>query len=377
MADALALAWFDLRTRLRGRAAAASLLAALAALALGLTVRGGAGAALATTWYPWALGAWAFGVAAASAATLPADRAEGRAAWLASLGPSAAARRAGAALAGAALAVGAGLGGGALVGLLAPLLGTARELREAEPVPLPALRRFRDPARGGEPRPLALSLPPATADGPRTLDVELRPLLLLAEAEPPEQARLSWTAGVLSGETSIPLRGRLRLPLPAGAQDVVLRLEVPGLDYVVREAHVLGAARPFLPSALWMGLLVGLGAAWLAPLAVALSRGTTATTAAGATLVLVALAGMRVVLPDLQRLQPAGPLESLARGLVGLCVALAPDLGALSAAAEPAAGRALGAGALSGLAALTPHLGASLLLLLVPGPRRAPQGEGA
>lgn len=375
MTEALHLALFDLRTRLRGRATVLGGLLSALGLALALTVRPGDAGALATSWYPWVLGALGFAVAAGSAATLPADRAEGRATWLATLAPSGAARRLGAALAGMALCVGATLGASAAVGALAPAVGAARTLRDAQEVALPALRRFRDPARGPGAVPLRLALTPAADGSARTLELSLRPILLLAQGEPPETASFSWSSAGRGGTLDLPLRARLVLDLPDDAREVTLVLETQGVDYAVREALLLGRERPFVVSLLWLGLLLGLCAAALAPFAVAVSRATSAPTAAAATLALVALAGMRAVLPDLEALPTRAGLETVARALVRAAVALAPDLGSLSGAAAPSAGRALGPGSLVGALALLPHLLASVGLLLLPG--RGAGGGGA
>lgn len=366
------LALFDLRTRLRGRATVLGALLAALGLALALTIRPGDAGALATSWFPWVLGALSFALAAGSAATLPGDRAQGRATWLATLAPSAAARRLGAALAGMALCVGATLGAGAAVGALAPALGAARTVRDAQEVELPALRRFRDPARGPQALPLALALGPGADAAPRTLELSLRPILLVALGEPPDTVRFSWSSAGRSGALDLPLRARLLLNLPAEAREVTLNLETQGVDYAVREAWILGRERPFVVSLLWTGLLLGLCAAALAPFAVAVSRATSAPTAAAATLALVALAGMRAVLPDLQAFPARAGLESAARALVSAAVALAPDLSLLSRAAEPSAGRALGPDALRGALALLPHLLVFVGLLLLPG--RATRG---
>jgi hypothetical protein len=146
---------------------------------------------------------------------------------------------------------------------------------------------------------------------------------------------------------------------------LVLRNE--GLDLVVREGWVLGAERSFALSLFWAGLLLGLAAAVLAPFAVAVSRVTSAPTAAGAALLLVLTSGMRALLPELGDAPAGDALQAAARAVVTGAIALAPDFSGLAGAAEPSAGRALGPGALAGLVRVVPHAAVFTLLTLLPG----------
>lgn len=377
MGDALRYAAADLRLRLRARSLPVWAALALGALALSIAFEPGEGAALATSWFPVVLGGLAFGLAAGSASTLPGDRAEGRAAWLATLRPWSGARRVGAALGGAALAAATGALAAGSIGLLAPAVGLAREVRAADPLPLPAARRFRDPRVGPEARPLTLDLGALAAGAqPRTLDVGLKPLLLADTQTLPDTYALGWRSASRSGRILVPFRGRLRLDLEPGDTAITLTLEEPTLDLVLRDGWVLGAPGSFALSLAWAGLLIGLAAAVLAPFAVAVSRVTSAPTAAGAALMLVLLSAMRAVLPEAAVLGPGDPLQQSARALLGAAVALAPDFSGLAPAIEPAAGRALGPSALTGLATLLPHALGFALLLLLPG-RGVPTEDAA
>jgi hypothetical protein len=253
------------------------------------------------------------------------------------------------------------------VGLLAPALGLARDVREAHPLALPDVRRFRDPRVGPEARPLRLAVGNVAAgSSARTLDLGLRPILLGANPSLPTAFTLAWSTESAGGVLEVPFHGRLRLPLAAQDRTVRLELREAGLDLVVREGWVLGDARSFPVSLLWAGLLLGLAAAVLAPFAVAVSRVTSAATATGATLMLVLVSAMRVVLPEAAALGQGGAFQEAARAVMRGAVALAPDFSGLAPAAEPAAGRALGASVLGGLAPLLVHAAVFVLLLLVP-----------
>jgi hypothetical protein len=326
--ETLTLALLDLKLRLRDPAAWAWALLPPVALALGAVVAGSRGAPLAATWSACVLGALALLLAAASAAQLPDDRESGRAPWLASLAPPPAARRVAAAAGGLALALGGAVACALLVGLVAPALSLARPLREA----------------------VAAELVPVVG-GSRPGSHELR----LAAPLP--------STGVLAVR---PLRGALvEVEVPAGVRTAPV--DLARLGPVRREARVLLGEGSWLGSWLCVGLLLGLGAGWLALVAVAVSRFTSAATAALAVVVLVLLAAMRGVLPDLSGLPALSSAQSAARDVLEGALVLAPDLSVLAPALHPAAGLAVGPEALAGLAALAPHALAALLLVLLPG----------
>lgn len=366
----------DLRSVLRGRALRVAALLALAALALGLLLAPGAGAgggsvapgSLAATWLAWVLGALAVMGAAASGSLLAADRLEGRSAWLETLGPPQVLRRLGALGAGAALVLGGGLLAALLVGLLAPALRLVPPVRDAHAIHPERSAGFRD--AGGVARPLLLDLPVAPVAG-GTLLLETRPRGWTPSLGAPGALRLSWQCGAACGEVDVPWRGRLEVPLEAGARQVRLALVDGAYDLSVVRGWVLGERRSVLASWLWAGLLLSLLGVALVPLAVGLSRATSAPTAAAATVVVVLLAGMRGVLPELEQLPALGPVQEAARAVLAAASALAPDLGRLAVAAEPCQGRALEAGALAAALPLLPVALAGLLLVLLPAGRGA------
>ncbi len=363
--DVLGFLGMDLRSALRARGALGWVVLSLGALALTLAFAPGA-SALAGTWFAWVVGGLALLLAAAGGALLPGDRLEGRAAWLATLGPSAARRRAGAALACAALAVGGALAAALTVGLLAPPLHLARETLAARSVRLSSPLSFRDPSAAGAPRRVRIDLGSALESAAR-LEVETRPRVALTGTRSTGPVTIAYAAGGEVGSVEVPWRGRLSVPLVAGTRTVDLDLVLGDQDLLLVRGWVLGTPRPFLLSWLWAGLLLGLAAACVAPLAVTLSRVTSGPTAAGAALVVVLVAGMRSVLPEASLAAASGAVERVARTILETALALAPDLSGLSAAAEPAAGRALGPGCLLALVPLVPHALAWSLLLLTPG----------
>lgn len=366
----------DLRSVLRGRALRAAALLALAALALAVLLAPGAEAGapgtLAATWLAWVLGALAVMVAAAGGTFLAADRLEGRSAWLETLAPAPAWRRLGALGASAALALGGCVLAALLVGLLAPGLGLAPPVRQAHALQPERAIGLRD--AGGLARPVTLGLPLAL-EVPGTLLLETRPRGWTPSLGAPGSLRLRWQAGAAAGEVDVPWRGRVEVPLPAGVREVRLALVEGAYDLALVRGWMLGGERSVLASWLWAGTLLGLLGVALAPLAVGLSRFTSAPTAAAATLVAVLLAGMRGVLPELDLLPTPGALQQAARSVLEAAATLAPDLAGLAVAAEPCVGRALEADVLAAAAPLLPVALAGLLLVLLPAGRAAPGGE--
>jgi hypothetical protein len=325
--ETLTLALLDLKLRLRDPAAWVWALLPPIGLLLGAVVAGSRGAPLAATWSACVLGVLALLLAAASAAQLPDDRESGRAPWLASLAPPPAARRVAAAAGGLALALGGALACALLVGLVAPVISLARPLREA----------------------VVAELVPVGGAGPGSHE------LTLAAPLP--------ATGVLEVR---PLRGSVvEVEVPAGTRRAPVDLARVGP--VRREARVLLGEGSWLGSWAWVGLLLGLGAGWLALVAVAVSRWTSAATAALSVVVLVLLAAMRGVLPDLSGLPALSTAQSAARDVLEGALVLAPDFSVLAPALHPAAGVAVGPEALAGLAALAPHALVALLLVLLPG----------
>lgn len=381
MREVGALVGRHLRAMLRGRGSRIALVATLVVFLGIVLATGGDGVSRSTLTLAsfLVIGVIAFGTAAWAGALLPADRAEGREVWLASLAPSGAVRRLAAAVSGMLLAVCVAVGGSAVLALVLPAVLPDASVRTAHELPLP------DHLRVGRAR---RSVPEATLDlgGPvvrgATLELIVSPLYFGVGREAPEDATrqpllLAWTIGgegeAVQGEAHLPRGAPVSIALPEGARTLTLSSRGSRVDVVVKEARVLGEEQLLLSTLLLAGLVLGLTAATVAPLAVALSRWTSAPTATTAAFVIAIAGGLRFLLPDLA-LPDAGRLHELGLKIVGGVAHLAPDLGALGMLAEPAAGRALDSVGLAGLLPLLVYaVGA---LGIVAWPTRAEPARG-
>jgi hypothetical protein len=352
----LALASHGLRVRLRSPAAAILAALAVPALALAADVSAAGGV----------LGVLVLAglVAAAAGAALPEDRASGRAEWLGTLRPSAAAQRLSVALGGGALAV---LAAGAASAVVAIVLGaTGRGVPTASTRPLEVARA------PGTPR-ASVALPDA-ARGERVVEIDTLPLVLDPTFATPavQGVSVSWEpATTPPSEEAFPLRGSHRVIAPPGATRLVVDApaDAPAVPRVVA-ARLVGRPRSFVANVILAGLLVGLGAALAVPFAVLVSRGTSAPTAvlAAAVAFLVGVA-REPLLSFAGDLDVATPAAALATGVVRFATGLAPDLSALRHAGEAAAGRAVPPAAFVGLLPAALHALVCLALLCVPSRR--------
>ena len=256
----------------------------------------------------WALGGVAAGAALlglGAAGWLPGDRAEGRTAWLSAHRPARGTQRVAAALAAlAALLLWGGLTGLALLAVGAADAGTL------------ALARVIDQQRGGMGRIAAgaedgpgpswsLTLP-ARPDAD-TFEIELRAVRLAAVRDRAVALGVAFDDGAPQ-RRRVGLRSTLRLPLPAEAAraETTLRIASHNPDVALRvvQARFLAAASGHgrwdpLALALWIALGVGC----VIPVAMALSRWTSAATAGSSIVALLLLALI------------AGPLQDLVAGL--------------------------------------------------------------
>lgn len=358
MREAIALTARHLRVALRRPGTwAAGLLALLALAAVFLSTRGSTriSASLLT------VGLFAFGAGAWAGGLLPADRAEGRETWLATLRPTAALRRLGAACAGIGLALGvAGLG--ALgVGLALRAASPERSVRAVEVLPAPVGALL--DAGGG-----ALAVDVSAASGASTLELALSSRYLRREATgdaPNLRVQVGDGAAVA---LELPRGSPLYVDVPAGATRVVVTNESPAIQLVVREARRLGSERSLVLSVVLAGLILGVGAAVIAPLAVAVSRYTSGPTAAAAGLVIAVAGGLHLLLEDVA-VVVGGELEEAGLVVLDVAARLAPDLRPLGVFTAPGQGHALGLSAVWGLAPVVLYGLVALMLALVPLPR--------
>ncbi len=370
-----------LRALLRGRGGRIALAASLIVFLGVLLATRGDGVSRSTLMLASFLvvGLVAFATAAWAGGLLPGDRAEGREVWLASLAPSGAARRLSAAVAGMVLAVAVAVAGSAVLAFVLPVVLPDASVRDAREIELPGRLRV---GRGRR------SVPEATLDlgGPvaegATLELVVSPIYFGAGQESAEDATrqpllLAWTIRGAGEETQgtahLPRGAPVAIALPAGARTFTLSSRGPRVDVVVKEARVLGSERPLLLTLLLAGLVLGLTAATVAPVAVAISRWTSAPTATTASFVIAVAGGLRFLLPDLA-MPDAGRLHELGLRIVSTAALLSPDLEALGVLGEPAAGRALES--VGPAAFLPPLVYAAVALLVVAWPTRAEPARG-
>jgi len=381
MREAAALVGRHLRALLRGRGSRIALAASLIVFLGVLLATRGDGVSRSTLMLASFLvvGILAFGTAAWAGVLLPADRAEGREVWLASLAPSGAARRLSAAATGMLLAVTVAVAGSAVLAFVLPVVLPDASVRGARDIPLAGRVRVGRARR---------SVPEATLDlgGPvpagSALELIVSPIYFGVGREAAEDATrqpllLAWTirgdGEEVEGTAHLPRGAPVSVPLPPGARTFTLTSRGPRVDIVVQEARVLGGERPLFLTLLLAGLVLGLTAATVAPVAVAISRWTSAPTATTAAFVIAVAGGLRFLLPDLA-LQEGGRLHEWGLTIVGGVSRLAPDLGALSVLGEPAAGRALDGVGPGVLLPLVVYGVAALLV--VAWPTRAEPAEG-
>lgn len=302
------------------------------------------------------LGLVLLALGAASGERLPRDRRTGRAAWLATLAPSAVLHRLAPAVAGMVLALAAGLLGALLVALA--LGGRAPELRHTRDVPgLVDRAVFADD--------LVLDVDGGPAPAVLELDLRRRDGLTLPLA-------FAWS---VPGGPDVERRaapGPVRLEVPAGTDAVALRDRTPDTALVLAAARWIEGPAPLLPSLLVVGLVLGLVAAALVPVAVLVSRFTSAPTAIAAGLLVGGLALARPLLVGL--VPPGAPaVQALALRVLEGFAHLAPDVRTAALVGEVPAGRALAPGDVVGSASFLPLLAYAavvLVLLALPAPPR-------
>ena len=367
MGELQALVVRHLREAGRSRGVRVSMLALgllLLAVLLGL---GGDGHASSTALLAGLVGAGVAAVAAAAAGgtVLPADRVEGREAWLATLAPPTALRRLPAVLGGSILAVAVGLGACVLLALLLPLVAPDLAVRRAAALAVAPGTRL---PRGEPEEGLLLAVPERSGDA-LSLAVVFRPLYFgdPSRADVGSPLRVTWSHAGSRGTATLAYGRRVVFDLPPGTESVRLASASRAADLYVTEAHVLGAHAPLFATLLLAGLLLGGVAGLLSPFAVALSRFTSGATAVLATLLLALVGASRSFFLGLAP-TGGGATEDLGLEVVGFVARLAPDLSVLGALGDPLAGRALPVAALAGLLPLLPWAVVATLAAVLPLP---------
>jgi len=374
--ELLALGTMHVRSSVRGRGVRAGLvifvLGTAATLALPDAAVRGTGLALMGSLFVLLL--LVTGLAVGAGRILPEERVAGREAWLAALAPASWKRRLAVVLAAWTLAAGLGAAGGLLLGIVLPLVRPGVMLRAHEPVALPSGAVL---ATGAAPTALVLS-PDA---GGRTLEIDVRPLFSRASrVVPVDRVAVAWSArsrgkaAPIRGVLKASARGPLRLTLPAGTSAVRLALRTRHVRLRLTQARRLGAARPTALVLSWTGLLLGLLAGAVAPVAVLVSRGTTGQTASAAALCFLLFGATRGAFVTLAAdLDPQGPM-ALAVGLLRALGGITPDVPILRVVGEAAALRAPGMAAAAWLGPVLAYTVIVTLLACVPVPRRLRAG---
>ncbi|MDJ0520550.1 MAG: hypothetical protein QNJ90_00595 [Planctomycetota bacterium] len=337
MAELVALTSRHLRATLRGRATRAGAVLFVLALAATLLLPDASGGGLLLLAGLLVLTFFVSGFAVGAGAALPEDRVAGREAWLASLAPPGWKRRLAVVLAAWSLAVVMGVLGGLAVGGLALIARGDLALDTHEPIALPE-RALLAPGAA----PTAVALPPGGAG--RTLEIDVKPLYRLQRA-PPDRVRIAWSAAGQRGTLEASARGPLRLVPPAGANSIELALETQRIRLRLAEARRLEPAGSPLVAIVWTGLLLGLLAGAVAPIAVLVSRATTGQTASAAAFLLLLFGATKHGLIGMAADLHIGGWLAFAPDLLRTVAWIAPEAPLLHLVAEAGALRAPGVAA--------------------------------
>ncbi len=278
--------------------------------------------------------------AALCGAWLVQDRRSGRREWLLTLAPSGGGGRLAAACGGWLGTLGLALAVGVLAGAAVTLVVPGQGVLTARPLRLAALEDprgvwIRGPRGAGAAQPLQIALPP-DARGVLELDVSPR-----FEGLPDiHRLDIAWGVGQASGQAQVGVRGPVRIPIQGAQPEVRVELLTPGLALRVDQLRLLqDSTSPTWALAL-CSLLLGLCAASIAPIAVFVSRATSAPTAAGVAGVLLLTGIVREPLLGLaQALGAQGATGATAEFVLRGVVGVAPPEPALEILADLGAAR--------------------------------------
>ena len=218
----------------------------------------------------------------------------------------------------------------------------------------------------GEP---AVTLALRTRPRPADLEIDVRPLYRLTGGVPVDRVAVAGRPAVppvsCRRRRAVPLRLRPhRTHAPS-----VLALRTPRVRLRLQAARRLGATQSPLLAITWTGLLLGLLAGAVAPVAVLFSRATTVQTAAAAAFLLLLFGATKQALITLAGdLQPEG-LLALATGFLRASAWIAPDAPLLHLVAEAGSLRAPGIGAAGLLVPALLYTVVAAVPACVPAPR--------
>ncbi len=373
MPELRALISRHLRATVRGRAARAGavlfVLGLITALVLPADAARGAGLAALGSLFVLALFVSGFAIGAGGA--LPEDRISGREGWLAALAPAGWQRRLAIVLSAWGLAVVMGGAGGLLIGTLMGVARPDATFQAHTPVALPEGAVL---AASSTPVPIPLD----GRDADVELEIDVRPLYSRAlNAAPADIVEVTWSSGADGGSLLASARGPLRLTVPAGASSVRLGLNTERVRLRLTGARRLDGTRSPLLALTWAGLLLGLLAGAVAPLAVLFSRATTGQTAAAAAFCLLLFGATRQGLTTLAGDLNADGLMSLAPGLLRAVAWIAPDAPLLHIVSEAGALRAPGVASAGLVVPAIAYAVVTTFLACAPVPRRFAEGRNA
>ncbi len=392
MRELVSLAGRHVRSALRARAAwVLGVVYLLALIALGLfpaSHSGGGGTLVFLVL--GALAAVLGGVAASAGGALPADRQRGRTEWLGSLAPARWKHRLAVVLATFVLTLGCGLLGGIGAGATLSLAAPDFELRTTEPVALPrdgsGARLVLTAATGGVEagHPVTIRLPDGTRAGDARLELDVRPRVELDPEAGHSAATLVDTLPIgiqIEGQEperrTVSVRRPLRITLPLTATSVTLVNHGSRAHLRLLRARVLGQERsPFLAMVL-AGLVLGLMAAAVAPLAVFLSRFTSGATASAAALALLLFGSAKGALLGLASDLDYSGTGAWAFGLLEAVGQVAPRIEITACLTELAGGRSFDSVGAWGLLPLLLYAAIGLTLVAVPIPGAVGEREVA
>jgi hypothetical protein len=211
----------------------------------------------------------------------------------------------------------------------------------------------------------------AASGAARLIEVDIRPRFdFYRHGSPVDRIRMQWRAGDEHGERDVSARGAVRFNVPAGADELKLASLTPHVQLRALAARRLGPPRSPLLGLAWSGFVLGILAGAAAPLAVLVSRRTTAQTAAAAAFSLLLLGAARSTLLELAgQMDPEG-WTRIAPALLEAVAYVAPQVGFFGIFADVVDGRIPAAFPFAALL----YTGLAGLLACLPAPRALRQG---
>jgi hypothetical protein len=301
--------------------------------------------------------------------------------WLGSLAPARWKHRLAVVLATFALTLGCGLLGGIGAGATLALAAPDFELRAARPVALPrgesGARLVLTASSGGRLRgpSVTIPLPGGAREGAARLEIDVRPRFELDPDAGYGAATLVDTLpirieveGLAPEQRTVSVRRPLRIALSPTATSVTLSNQGTDAHLRLLRARVLGAERSPFAAMVLAGLLLGLMACAVAPLAVFLSRFTSGATASAAALALLLFGSAKGALLGLASDLAYSGSAAWAFGILETVGHIAPRIEIAACLTELAGGRSFDTASAWGLLPLVLYAAVGLALVALPLP---------